>query len=174
MAVTTTDAGRAIELAKRADEIEALIEELRAQQTEPDFYEFRAAWQIRAAWQKTWANTFAELRGVQREIAELTPLQPAEVRELARVALEHRAHEWTALGEHGNGVPAYRMANGLASVAALFADDGTSRHRFIVNPSEMTPADFEALLDDVVEEAGRRGYDERLVAWAMRRTEGDQ
>lgn len=114
-----------VELEQRERDLKETIESLRQQQDKPDFHA------IRDEWRKTWLDTFAKLRATQRRIAELTPLTPDEVRELAQAALEQKAHDWTALGEHGNGTAAYRTANALRNVAAIFADDGTSPYRFV-------------------------------------------
>lgn len=86
-----------------------------------------------AAWRERWDRLFIELRATEKRIAELSPLPPAQARELSQKALEARAAEVEILAhDHGMGPDYYREAAALRKVAAILADDGTSPYRMVL------------------------------------------
>lgn len=90
-----------------------------------------------AAWRERWAALFAELRATEKAIADLSPLTPAEARDVAGKTLAGRADEVERLAhDHGMGPGYYREAAALRKLAAVFADDGSSPYRIIVKDDQ--------------------------------------
>lgn len=132
------------ELQARQARLDGEIERLRGEQSRRDGEPIDDFRRRIYRWRATWAARFDERRWIARRLAELQPLDPHAARIKAYQALEARATslESMALEYHAGGeagVELLQEAAALRQIAAILADDGTSRY-------EMVPRDGRAYL----------------------------